>query len=165
MTPSQRHNCMSHIRGKDTKPEIKVRQWLWRHGYRYRLNVKDIPGKPDIVMRKYNTVIFINGCFWHGHEGCPKFVIPKSNIEFWESKIRRNQERDRKNYELLRGQGWQVIVIWECRLSLSSIEQTMTEAERLILGKCAARYRCDGEKTVVFAAEPNVEYVPKSKKT
>ena len=67
MTPEQRHKCMSHIRSKDTKPELKVRQWLWRHGYRYRLNVKGVPGKPDIVMRKYKTAIFVNGCFWHGH--------------------------------------------------------------------------------------------------
>ena len=78
---------MSHIRSKATKPEILVREWLWAHGYRYRLNVKNVPGKPDIVMRKYRTAIFVNGCFWHGHEGCKLFAMPKTNTEFWQNKI------------------------------------------------------------------------------
>lgn len=78
LTPAQRHRCMSHIRSKATKPEILVRKWLWAHGYRYRLNVKSVPDKPDIVMRRYRTAIFVNGCFWHGHEGCSLFVMPKS---------------------------------------------------------------------------------------
>lgn len=123
----QHHYCMSHIRSKNTKPEILVRKWLWQHGFRYRLNVKDIPGRPDIVMRKHRTVIFINGCFWHGHAGCSKFVIPKSNVEFWENKIRTNKARDEKNHRLLREAGWKVIVIWECRLKTAIIEETMRE--------------------------------------
>jgi len=122
-----RHLNMSHIRSKNTKPEILVRKWLWQHGFRYRLNVKDIPGRPDIVMRKHRTVIFINGCFWHGHAGCSKFVIPKSNVEFWENKIRTNKARDEKNHRLLREAGWNVIVIWECRLKTALIEETMRE--------------------------------------
>ena len=81
LNPQQRHRCMSHIRSKATKPEMLVRRWLWAHGYRYRLNVKSVPGKPDIVMRKYRTAIFVNGCFWHGHEGCKQFVLPKTKIE------------------------------------------------------------------------------------
>ena len=141
LTPDQRHNCMSHIRSKDTKPELKVRQWLWTHGYRYRLNVKTVPGKPDIVMRKYRTAIFVNGCFWHGHgvewlenpphpfgaplpevgelrsSNCCK--IPQTNREFWMAKIRRNQERDQQNYKELEDNGWQVIVVWECELEPS----------------------------------------------
>ena len=132
LTPSQRHLNMSHIRSKNTKPELLVRKWLWQHGIRYRLNVKDIPGKPDIVLRKHRTVIFINGCFWHGHDGCSKFVMPKSNVEFWENKIRTNKARDEKNYRILRDTGWNVIVIWDCQLKPALIEETMREvAENL----------------------------------
>ena len=139
---------MSHIHGKGTKPELKVRQWLWQHGYRYRLNVKSVPGKPDIVMRKYRTAIFVNGCFWHGHgvklktengerktENSPCCKIPSTNREFWINKIRRNQERDQKNYQLLQENGWQVIVIWECQLKPKRIEQTMNEVELLLNDK------------------------------
>ena len=86
---------MSHIRSKATKPEILVRKWLWAHGYRYRLNVKSVPGKPDIVMRKYRTAIFVNGCFWHGHEGCKQFALPKTNTEFWQNKIENNPIMDK----------------------------------------------------------------------
>ena len=132
MTPSQRHYCMSRIHSKATKPELKVRQWLWRHGYRYRLNVKSVPGKPDIVMRKYRTAIFVNGCFWHGHEGCDKFKLPQTNREFWVSKIKRNQERDQRNYQVLRDNGWQVIVVWECQLQPKLIEDTMLRVELLL---------------------------------
>ena len=130
LTPAQRHLVMSHIHGKGTKPELKVRQWLWAHGYRYRLNVKSVPGKPDIVMRKYRTAIFVNGCFWHGHPACCK--IPSTNREFWVNKIRRNQERDQKNYQVLQESGWQVIVVWECQLTPKQIEQTMNEVEVLL---------------------------------
>ena len=94
MTTEQRHKCMSRIKGKDTKPELIVRRYLHAHGYRYRINVKRLPGTPDIVLRKYKTVIFINGCFWHGHEGCKYFVMPKSNSQFWQKKIERNKQRD-----------------------------------------------------------------------
>ena len=125
LTPQQRHKCMSRIRSKATKPEMAVRRWLWAHGYRYRLNVKSVPGKPDIVMRRYRTAIFVNGCFWHGHEGCGKFVMPKSNTGFWQTKITRNRERDRQNHDILLQNGWQVIVIWECQLSPKRIDNTM----------------------------------------
>jgi len=86
-----------------------------------------VPGKPDIVMRKYRTAIFVNGCFWHGHEGCKQFVMPKTNTDFWQTKIERNRERDRKNYEILADAGWQVIVLWECQLAKNSIENTMQQ--------------------------------------
>lgn len=132
LTPQQRHYCMSRIRGKATKPELFVRQWLWNNGYRYRLNVKSVPGKPDIVLRKYRTAIFVNGCFWHGHEGCHKYVVPKSNTEFWISKIERNRERDRLEYNTLKEAGWLVIVIWECQLKKSVIEETMRDVEHLL---------------------------------
>ena len=144
LTPQQRHYVMSRIHGKGTKPELLVRQWLWRHGYRYRLNVKSVPGKPDIVMRKYRTAIFVNGCFWHGHfvelgvesvelgvnSSCCK--IPQTNREFWVNKIRRNQERDQRNYQVLHDNGWQVIVVWECQLQPKTIEETMLRVELLL---------------------------------
>ena len=125
LNPQQRHRCMSHIRSKATKPEMLVRKWLWAHGYRYRLNVKSVPGKPDIVMRKYRTAIFVNGCFWHGHEGCKYFVMPKTNTDFWQNKIEYNRQRDQKNYDTLINAGWQVIVLWQCKLTKSELELTM----------------------------------------
>ena len=132
LTPQQRHRCMSHIRSKATKPEMLVRKWLWAHGYRYRLNVKSVPGKPDIVLRKYRTSIFVNGCFWHGHEGCKQFVLPKTNTEFWHNKIKYNRARDQKNYETLINAGWQVIVIWECQLKPVLLEHTMSHVSVLL---------------------------------
>lgn len=132
MTPQQRHICMSHIRGMATKPELQVRHWLWSHGYRYRLNVKSVPGKPDIVLRKYRTAIFVNGCFWHGHVGCSKYVVPKSNTEFWLTKIERNKERDQQNYKDLHDAGWHVIIIWECQLKKSIIDSTMYDVEHML---------------------------------
>ena len=125
LTPQQRHRCMSHIRSKATKPEMLVRRWLWSHGYRYRLNVKSVPGKPDIVMRKYRTAIFVNGCFWHGHEGCKMFVLPKTNTEFWQAKIEQNRTRDTRIYDELMLAGWQVIVLWQCNLNKQELETTM----------------------------------------
>lgn len=118
---------MSHIRSKATKPEITVRKWLWAHGYRYRLNVKSVPGKPDIVMRRYRTAIFVNGCFWHGHEGCRQFVLPKTNTPFWQDKIERNRTRDTRIYNELMNAGWQVIVIWACNLTKDKTEPTMQQ--------------------------------------
>ncbi len=132
LTSTQRHRVMSHIRSRNTKPELTVRQWLWQHGYRYRLNVKSVPGKPDIVMRKYRTAIFVNGCFWHGHEDCDKFRMPQTNVEFWENKIRRNRKRDQQNYQVLHDNGWQVIVVWECQLLPNHIEGTMLRVELLL---------------------------------
>lgn len=130
---------MSHIHSKGTKPEQKVRRWLWAHGYRYRLNVKSVPGKPDIVMRKYRTAIFVNGCFWHGHASCCK--IPQSNREFWVKKIRRNQERDQENYRVLQENGWQVIVVWECQLTPKRLERTMLEVELMLNENLLALHR------------------------
>ena len=127
LTSAQRHRCMSHICSKATKPEILVRKWLWAHGYRYRLNVKSVPGKPDIVMRKYRTAIFVNGCFWHGHERCKQFVMPKTNSDFWQTNIARNRERDQRNYDELTHAGWQVIVIWQCKLTKQELETTMQQ--------------------------------------
>ena len=129
LTSQQRHANMAAIHGKDTKPEMVVRRWLWGHGYRYRLNHKRLPGKPDIVMRKYRTCIFVNGCFWHKHD-CPRFVWPSSNQEYWKPKILRNVERDKNNCRELSSMGWNVITIWECELKKKVFEGTM---ERVIL--------------------------------
>ena len=152
LSPSQRHLCMSHIHSRDTKPELLVRRWLWSHGYRYRLNVKGVPGKPDIVMRPYHTAIFVNGCFWHGHEGCCK--IPKSNTEFWVNKIRRNQERDQQNYQVLKDNGWHVIVIWECQLKPDRIKETMLRVETMLCDYFLALHR---PKMVIY---PTTEDAP-----
>lgn len=116
---------MSHIRSHDTKPEVKLRKELFKLGYRYRINKKGLPGSPDIVLAKYRTCIFVNGCFWHGHKGCPKFVMPKSNVEFWQSKIERNRERDLWDYTYLESKSWRVIVVWECELAKDRIESTI----------------------------------------
>ena len=116
---------MSHIRSKNTKPEQLVRQALWHQGFRYRLHVKDLPGKPDIVLPKYKAAIFINGCFWHGHDGCRAFVIPKSNTSFWLEKIGKTKERDARDETALASAGWKVITIWECELKKPVIEATL----------------------------------------
>ena len=125
MTPQQRHECMSHIRSKDTKPEQLVRQTLWRNGFRYRLHVKVLPGKPDIVLPKYRTVIFINGCFWHGHEGCRYYVIPKTNTSFWLDKITSNKVRDARDKSALNEAGWRVVTIWECELKKEQLLKSL----------------------------------------
>ena len=107
---------MSRIRGKDTTPEMIVRKFLFNKGIRYRLHQKKLSGKPDLVLRKYNTIVFVNGCFWHGHEGCKYFVVPKTRTEWWKNKIRKTIEKDKENYRKLEKTGWQVLVVWECEL-------------------------------------------------
>lgn len=111
-----RSKNMSNIPSKNTKPEDTVRKYLFREGFRYRKNVSSLPGKPDIVLPKYRAVVFVNGCFWHGHEGCKWFVRPKTNTEFWDAKFRYNIERDHKNYNKLEEMGWRVLIIWECEI-------------------------------------------------
>lgn len=113
MTKQQRHDCMAAVKGKDTKPEMLVRRFLHAAGYRYRLHDKKLPGCPDLVFRSLHTVIFIHGCFWHGHENCKYYRLPKSNIEFWRKKIDRNRERDAEAIKKLQSDYWNVIVIWE----------------------------------------------------
>ena len=122
-SPSHHKNNMAFIKSKDTKPEMIVRKGLWSMGFRYRLNSPRLPGHPDLVLRKYRTCIFVNGCFWHGHEGCCR--IPNTNREFWEAKIKRNQERDIETQKRLAEMGWHCITIWECELKPSKREQTL----------------------------------------
>ena len=142
LTPQQRHKNMAAIRSKDTKPEMIVRRGLWSRGFRYRLNHKRLPGHPDLVLRKYRTCIFVNGCFWHGHNVAlpPMFdvrgkmedvvnseccKIPKTNREFWVAKIRRNKERDKEEQKKLAAMGWHCITVWECDLKPSKREETL----------------------------------------
>lgn len=125
MTREKRSWNMSRIRGTNTKPEEKVRKYLFAKGFRYRKNDKRLPGKPDIVLPKYKTVVFVNGCFWHGHENCVKFRIPKTNTEFWTEKIYNNIIRDKERYRTLKELGWNVIVVWECQLNKKNFEQTL----------------------------------------
>lgn len=117
---------MSHIRSKDNKPEEMVRKFLFSQGFRYRKNVRSLPGCPDIVLPKYRTVIFVNGCFWHKHD-CPRFVWPSSNQEYWKPKSLGNVARDKRNAELLREAGWKVIIVWECELKKKCREETLIQ--------------------------------------
>ena len=138
LSAEQRHKNMSAIRSKDTKPEMIVRRGLWKRGFRYRLNHKRLPGHPDLVLRKYRTCIFVNGCFWHGHHVNLQFddsqftienseccKIPKTNREFWVAKIRRNKERDKEEQRKLAAMGWHCITVWECELKPSKREETL----------------------------------------
>ena len=128
-TPEQRSYNMSQIRSKNTKPEELVRKHLFSKGFRYRKNDARLPGKPDIVLPKYKTVIFVNGCFWHAHKGCKYFVWPKNNADFWKKKIEGNVLRDKKNCELLAAMGWRVVTIWECELKRSVAHKTLAKLE------------------------------------
>ena len=130
-----RSRNMAHIPCKDTKPEETVRKYLFSKGFRYRKNVKYLPGKPDIVLSKYRTVIFVNGCFWHAHEGCKWFVKPKSREDFWEAKFKYNSERDRKNYSELVDMGWHVIVIWECEIRHGDANSALVKLANEIRGE------------------------------
>ena len=132
ITAARSYN-MSRIRGKDTKPEMLVRKYLFSRGFRFRKNDKRYPGRPDIVLPKYRTVVFVNGCFWHGHEGCKYFVWPKSNVEFWRNKIETNTKRDRENYRRLRDMGWNIVIIWECELKKNVFEDTMARVVSQII--------------------------------
>jgi DNA mismatch endonuclease (patch repair protein) len=127
---------MSKIRSTNSAPEEKVRKYLFSKGFRYRKNVRTLPGCPDIVLSKYKTVIFVNGCFWHKHD-CPRFVWPSSNEEYWKTKILRNVERDQVNKEKLEKAGWKVIIIWECELKKKVREETLGKlVEKIRLGGC-----------------------------
>ena len=123
---------MSRIKSSNTKPEEIVRKYLFSKGFRYRKNDKRYPGKPDIVLPKYRTIIFVNGCFWHGHKGCKYYVVPKTNTDFWLNKINHNIERDQKQINQLKMEGWNVIVVWECQLKQEKQNDTLMSIERNI---------------------------------
>lgn len=124
LSPKERSLRMSRIRGKDTEPELALRRELHRLGFRYRLHGANLPGKPDLVLRKYKAVIFVHGCFWHRHDGCKIASTPKSNIEFWVQKFDKNVARDKRVCLLLKSEGWRVFIIWECELSPGKVSET-----------------------------------------
>lgn len=126
---------MSRIRGKNTKPEVLVRKFLFSNGFRYRLHVKEMPGKPDLVLPKYNAVIFVHGCYWHGHSGCKYFVVPKSRSAWWLKKITGNIERDKRTIRSIKKAGWRVFVIWECDLKPVKIERTLFKLKKKLTKK------------------------------
>lgn len=165
----KRSAVMAKIRNKDTKPELIVRRYLYHRGYRYRKNVKGLPGTPDIVLRKYRIVIFIHGCFWHGHE--VDYIMPQTNTEFWHKKIEANRKRDERNKEALKKLGWSVMTIWECQLKPAVREQTLLEMEyyinhtylKKIINQQPPIYKT-GENTPNMVAEGVTEYSAIQKK-
>jgi DNA mismatch endonuclease, patch repair protein len=139
LTPERRSWNMSRIRGKDTRPEILVRSMLHRLGYRFRLNRKDVPGKPDIVLPKYRTAIYVHGCFWHRHANCSLAYTPKSNLDFWKKKFARNVERDAEVTAKLQAAGWKQITIWECELA--DVPAVETKFRQLLREDCTDSHR------------------------
>ena len=136
-TKEQRHLNMASIRSGSTTPELQLRRSLWRQGFRYRINDKRLPGRPDIVFSKYRTVVFVHGCFWHGHKDCKYYTVPKTNTEFWVAKVARNQERDQEVWRKLEAKGWNVIIVWECQLKKAVLDDTVN--------RVAAEIRHNGE--------------------
>ncbi len=153
---------MAAIRGKDTKPELLVRKFLFSRGFRYRLNHPRLPGHPDIVLRKYRTVIFVNGCFWHGHDGCKYFVLPRTNVDFWQRKIERNKARDKREQQQLAAMGWHCITVWECQLKPAVRQQTLESLAftlcQIYLKDHSVRSYSQSEEEVWSAAESDGEY-------
>ena len=160
MTPEQRSRCMAAIKGKDTKPEMIVRKYLFSRGLRYRVNNRKLPGSPDIVLKKYKTVVFIDGCFWHGHEGCKYYRLPKTNVDFWRHKIAMNIAHDYANCVDLRLAGWKVIRVWECDIKTKvNREATLESLYQEIIGTehRSGTYGSIPNGTSI-AAEPNFPY-------
>lgn len=158
LSREKRSQIMASVKSSDTKPEMLVRRYLHAHGFRYGLHNRKLPGSPDIVLRKYKTVIFINGCFWHGHEGCKYYRLPKSNIEFWQTKIERNRQRDVETIEALKAKGWRVITIWECELrNIAQRGETLIQLVKDIKGDLKS-VDYTQEEQIHIAAEPEAEY-------
>ena len=132
-TPVQRHRNMAAIHSASTKPELTLRLALWHQGFRYRINDKSLPGRPDIVLQKYRTVIFVHGCFWHGHKDCMYYTVPQTNTEFWVAKITRNQERDQEVWRRLEAKGWSVVIVWECQLKKANLDDTVARVSAEIV--------------------------------
>ena len=160
LTPEERSRLMAKIKGKNTKPELAVRSLLHRAGYRFSLHRKELPGKPDIVLRKYKTVVFVHGCFWHRHKNCKTASMPKSNTAFWQAKFDRNVSNDRKHRHALEKLGWNVIVVWECELKkdpakvLAKLQKSLAAQ----VPKKTIRYPMPEETEIPMAAEAQAEY-------
>lgn len=162
LSQDQRHKNMAAIHSANTKPEMIVRKYLFAHGFRYRLNHPRLPGRPDIVLRKYRTCIFVNGCFWHGHEGCKYYAIPKTNTEFWTRKITRNIERDKQVQQKLAQMGWHCMTIWECELKPQKREQTLLALEytlnHIYLKDHTVSYSIEEEEPLMAAEDTEETY-------
>ena len=137
---------MSHNRANNTGPELLLRHALWHQGFRYRLNDKRLPGRPDIVLPKYRTVIFVHGCFWHGHKDCKNYTVPKTNTDFWVAKVARNQERDQGVWRKLEAKGWSVIIVWECQLKKANLNETVEQMAEEIVQNGEAYRVAQGER-------------------
>ena len=168
---NKRSECMSKIRSKDTKPELALRKALFARGFRYRVNDTKLPGKPDIVLPKYKTVIFLHGCFWHKHEGCKYAYTPKTNTEFWVDKITSNSERDKINLQKLTDLFWNVIIVWECEIRHTykhNLKPLIDRVEAEIIGnypsKVSMKFYEQIEDKVMMVAENIVEYEVNRKK-
>ena len=144
LTPDQRHRNMAAILSDSTRPELKLRHALWRLGLRYRTNDRKLPGKPDIVLPKYRTVIFVHGCFWHGHKDCKYYTVPKTNTDFWVAKVARNKERDQEVWRKLEAKGWNVIIVWECQLKSGRLDEAVGRVAAEIV-KNGEAYRAEQE--------------------
>ena len=170
MTAEERHRCMAAIKGKDTKPEMTVRKYLFSRGLRYRVNVKKLPGSPDIVLKKYGVVVFIDGCFWHGHKACRYYKLPSTNVDFWKAKIAKNIARDYVNNVDLELDGWRVIRIWECEIKtkeqregrLARLYDEIVSGTRVIKPKRTRKRKIkrydDYPEDFNVAAEPEEEF-------
>ena len=158
-TKDKRSKIMAAIRSKNTQPEIIVRKYLFSKGFRYRINHPRLPGHPDIVLRKYRTCIFVNGCLWHGHD-CPKGHLPKTNNKFWRNKINRNRERDAEEQRKLAAMGWHCITVWECELANDKRDATLQSLEytlnRIYLNDRTVKYKPVTDEDYGMAAEPSV---------
>lgn len=159
MTPSERSRCMAAIKGRNTRPEMMVRKFLFARGLRYRVNSRKLPGSPDIVFRKYKTVVFVDGCFWHGHQNCRLSRLPKSNVDFWRHKINLNIARDYRTDVELRLLGWRVIRVWECSLRDSNSREATLSAlyDRIVSPHSCASYTMKETESGVVA-EPTESY-------
>ena len=133
LTSAQRHRNMAAIHSASTKPELKLRLALWQMGFRYKVNDRRLPGRPDIVLPKYHTAVFVHGCFWHGHKGCKNYTIPKTNTGFWTAKVARNQQRDQEVWRQLEAKGWSVIIVWECQLKKAVFNETISRVSAEII--------------------------------
>ena len=160
MTPEQRSRCMAAIKGKDTKPEIIVRKYLFSRGLRYRVNNRKLSGSPDIVLKKYKTVVFIDGCFWHGHEGCKYYRLPKTNVDFWRQKIAMNIARDYANGVDLRLAGWKVIRVWECDIKTKAKRDVALESlyQEIVRTEHKSNTYESTPNSASTAAEPSAPY-------
>lgn len=159
LSAEQRHDNMAAIKGKGTKPEMIVRKFLWSRGFRYRVNNARLPGHPDLVLRKYRTCIFVNGCFWHGHKNCRYYIIPKTNTDFWIRKITRNIERDKQEQLQLARMGWHCITVWECELKREKRNETLESLaytlNHIFLKDRSQVYQIPEDNGMYIVAEPS----------